>query len=166
MQKSQVCLFPVKLLMSRLRRPIFTAYDGHRRKSAYYNHFNPMISRIPADGNEPEHFVYLYICRSGHDGCRHLQKRSQAATDKLKAKVEKCNEAHPDQCATPQPKLKTSTGIKYDKHYHRMLIALRCAVYNRPFISVEDQYYKLEVELLRQGMQVCCSGTSKLKLTL
>lgn len=126
----------------------------------YYDHFNFTISRIPADHEEPEHFVYIYICKSGHDGCRHLQKRSQAATDKLKAKVTKCNEAHPGQCAppdTPQPKLKTS--IKYDKHSHRMLVALRCAVNNRPFTSVEDEHYKIEVELLRHSTQVCGSTT-------
>ncbi|KZP06817.1 hypothetical protein FIBSPDRAFT_709831, partial [Athelia psychrophila] len=42
----------------------------------------------------------------------------------------------------------------YDKHHHRMLIAMRCAISNRPFISVEDPYYKLEVEHLRSGTPI------------
>src|SRR5258708_28133258 len=136
------------LSVSELIWPIFTAYDDKRCKSEYYHHFNRTITRVPANAKELEHFVYSYICRSGHDGCSHVQKRCQASTDKLKAKAMKCEAAH--QGATPRPKQKIA--IKYDKYNHRTLVALRCAVSNRPFASVEDEYYKLEVGLLRHGM--------------
>ena len=95
----------------------------------------------------------------GHNGCQHLQKRCQGSTDKLKAKTIKCNAAHPTQAATLLPKQKASI-IKYDVHYHCMLVALRCAVSNRPFASVEDKYYTQEVELLHHGMCICTSNTS------
>ncbi len=117
-----------------------------------------MLSCIPVAGDEPAHFLYHYICMFGHENCQHLQKRSQGSTDKLKAKTMKCNAAHPSQAATPLPKQKTSI-MKYDIHYHRMLIALRCAVSNRPFALVEDEYYKQEVELLHHSTHVCASST-------
>ncbi|KAF8311018.1 uncharacterized protein EI90DRAFT_2829494, partial [Cantharellus anzutake] len=34
---------------------------------------------------------------------------------------------------------------------HHMLIALKCAVSNRPFVSSEDEFYRMEVEHLRPG---------------
>ena len=46
-----------------------------------------------------------------------------------------------------------------------MLVALRCVVSNWPFVSVEDEYYKREVEHLRHGTQVC-SSSNILDLTL
>lgn len=138
---------------------IFTAYDDHQRKSEYYSHFKWTLSRIPATSDEPAYFLYRYSCTFGHDGCQHLQKRSQGSTDKLKAKTMKCNVAHPTQAATPLPKQKTSV-IKYNIHYHRMLVALRCTVSNWPFASVEDEYYAQEVELLHHSMHVHTSNTS------
>src|SRR5258708_14579176 len=124
MQKLLVCCRI--LLISVLRWPIFTAYDDNRQKSEYYAHFNQTISHVPENGRELEHFVYAYICKSSHDGCCHSQKHSQASTDKLKAKAMKCDVTH--QGATPQPKQRTM--IKFDKHNHHALVALRCAVSN------------------------------------
>jgi hypothetical protein len=66
----------------------------------------------------------------------------------------------------PPPKQKTNT-IKYDKYQHRVLVALRCAVSNRPFVSVEDEYYSLEVALLQPGTHICCSSAiSKLTCSI
>lgn len=54
---------------------------------------------------------------------------------------------------TAAPKQKTINEIqtRYDPTHHCMLAAMRCAVSNRPFISVEDEFYKLELEHLRAG---------------
>lgn len=142
------------------------AYDAHRRKSKYYGHFDMTISRIPTKGSKPEHFSYSYVCKLGHDLCKHVQKRDQGSTDKLKDKVIKCNAKHLGQSALPKQQDLHQASTAYDKHYHRMVVALRCAVSNRPFVSVEDEYYKLELEHIRHGIRVIFSYTKSNSHTL
>ena len=56
--------------------------------------------------------------------------------------------------SAPQPKqIKLHAIItNYDKTYHCMLVAMRCAVHNQAFLSVEDHYYQLEIEHLQHGV--------------
>lgn len=128
------------------------AYDTHRRTSAAYKHFNARIIRVSAQGSNLPFFKYVYTCAAGRDGCSRTQRRDDKPTNKLKGQADKCNSKYGD--AAPRPKQQDlhETLTVYDKHHHRMLIAMRCAISNRPFISVEDPYYKLEVEHLRSGM--------------
>jgi hypothetical protein len=85
------------------------------------------------------------------------------STDKLKQKAMKCNAAHLG-VISPLKTPRKTTAAKFDQHYHRMLVALKCAVSNRPFASSEDEFYRMEVEHLRQGMCSCLLHAS-LKLT-
>ena len=41
--------------------------------------------------------------------------------------------------------------VPYSVAAHRVLIALRCAASRRPFSSVTDPFYILEVQMLRSG---------------
>lgn len=127
------------------------AYDAYRRTSLAYKHFDARLVRVPAKGSEVAYFEYIYTCAGGHDGCHHTQRQSNQPTTKLSNKAKACDKKHGD--SAPQPKQKDlhETITAYDKYHHRMLIAMWCAVSNRPFISVEDHYYKLEVEHLRSG---------------
>ena len=117
---------------------------------------NIMLTLVPGKGTEPEHFLYSYVCKTSHPGCSHVQKRANTTTDKLKQKVLKCNVAHLGAVSPMKTPHKTVT--KVNKHHHRMLLALRCAVSNRPFALSEDDFYRLEVEYLRPGMCDCLLG--------
>ncbi|EJC99096.1 uncharacterized protein FOMMEDRAFT_94586 [Fomitiporia mediterranea MF3/22] len=50
-------------------------------------------------------------------------------------------------------------SIPYSEATHQALIALRCAKSNRPFNSVKDKYYGLEVNMLCLGTVVPVPST-------
>ena len=130
---------------------MYVAYDAFRCTSDAYNHFDITLTRIPATSVCNAYFEYKYICKAGHPRCEHKQRHEQKATNKILKKANNCNKKNAS--AAPQPKQKDlhSTTTTYNKIHHQMLIAMRCAVHNRPFLSVEDNYYKLEIEHLRAG---------------
>lgn len=142
------------------------AHDAYRRTSLAYKHFDARLVRVLAKGSEAAYFEYIYTCAGGHDGCHHTQRRNNQPTTKLSNKAKACDSKHGH--SAPQPKQKDlhETTTAYDKYHHRMLIAMRCAVSNRPFISVEDHYYKLEVEHLRSGVSSVNTSVSTIFLTV
>ena len=127
------------------------AYDAFRRNSDAYKHFDITLKLHPTKGAHDAYYEYTYICKAGHPKCEHKQKREHKGTNKILKKSVECNAKNGGNAPQPKQKDLHSTVTAYDKVHHRMLIAMRCAVHNRPFISVEDTYYKLEIEHLRAG---------------
>lgn len=48
----------------------------------------------------------------------------------------------------------SSMSSTYSEEAHHAIIALRCATSHRPFNSVNDKYYKMEIELLHPGTKI------------
>ena len=122
------------------------AFDTHRRRSPAYGHFDATITRVTRQGNVSAFFQYQYTCKLGHAGCVITQKRN-APTDKLLALMRACDGKHKDDTQSMHPAVRT----RYDPIYHRMLAAMRCAASNRPFLSTEDYFYKLELQHISPG---------------
>jgi len=96
--------------------------------------------------------MYIFVCKNNHSRCVATQRREKKATTGLNKIIKKCPSI--SSAAAPADKQPTINAAmtRYDKCFHRMTIALRCAVHNRPFASVDDQWYKIELDHLRAGM--------------
>ncbi|KAJ7644486.1 hypothetical protein FB45DRAFT_720175, partial [Roridomyces roridus] len=53
----------------------------------------------------------------------------------------------------------SASTVEYSEAMHRTLIALRSAASKRSFNSIEDKYYRMEVEMLRPGTVVPSADT-------
>jgi hypothetical protein len=124
---------------------LIIAFDAHRRRSLAYDHFDATIVRVARQLEGNAFFQYEYACKLGHTGCRITQKRN-APTDKLLHMMKTCNATHQGEPSKPE-----IAPVKYDPVHHRMLAAMRCAASNRPFLSMEDYFYKLELQHVRPG---------------
>lgn len=130
---------------------LVTAFDSYRRKSTAYNHFNATIVRAARQGDVGTFFQYHYVCKFGRTSCKITQRRG-TPTDKLLGLMKTCDLKHningellPSQL---QPPL---IQTRYDPVHHRMLVAMRCVASNRPFLSTEDHFYKLELQHIHPG---------------
>ncbi|KAJ7720509.1 hypothetical protein B0H16DRAFT_1245762, partial [Mycena metata] len=82
-------------------------------------------------------------------------------TTNLLKTAQACDTAHGITASTSS----TPTSI-YSPAAHRAIIAMRTATSHRPFNSVNDKYYRMEVELLRPGTIIPSASTVSRGLNL
>ena len=107
--------------------------------------------RVEAEGDR--YIDYIFACKFGaphHPDQRRRRMNTKDGTTNLAKANSKCNAARGTavQGSTPMPSYPT---VPYSVAAHRVLIALRCAASRRPFSSVTDPFYVLEVQMLRPG---------------
>ena len=153
--------------MSLFNRPLVT-YDLYnpdaaraRWTSQAYNHYDITLHRETKKG-KAHRLVFRFACRyknASHGRISRARMESSTGTHNLLTSARTCNRRHNrvDDSAPPgrgdQQSLAQAVS-KYDPYKHRVIIALRCAVYKRPFNSVLDKMYRDEVELLRPGTRI------------
>ena len=116
-------------------------------KSSVYNHYNITVRR-DEDGKT---FYYVFSCKYNHPGHQVLERarmKNGNGTTNLKNANDRCDRARGVHAPETNHAL---SAPQYSPARHRALIALRCAVHNRPVNSVNDALYHEEVQLLRPG---------------
>lgn len=120
-------------------------------KSVEYDHYNLSLARVKT---ETDQFIdYIFKCKFGssHHPDQHRRRmNTKDGTTNLAKANSGCNKARG---IVTQGLTTTSSNqmAPYSEAAHRVLIALRCAASRRPFSSVTDPFYVLEVQMLRPG---------------
>ncbi|KAJ7793724.1 hypothetical protein B0H13DRAFT_1675497 [Mycena leptocephala] len=107
--------------------------------------------------------IYVFTCRAkhpSHSATERPREKTGNGTSNLKRTAEKCDSER-GLVVGPQ-----ASGPPYSVAAHRAIIAMRTATSNRPFNSVNDKYYKMEVELLRPGTTIPAPSTVSRHLNL
>lgn len=126
-------------------------------KSPVYSHYDVTLRRDVDDDNDrsPSCMVFIFTCKT--DPVRHKahyrpHEKTSEGTANLKIGADKCNERNGVVATSVPNGTGADTGILiYSVAAHRALIALRCAKNHRPFNSVLDEDYQMEVQMLRPG---------------
>ena len=118
-----------------------------------YSHYNVSIRCDLDDDNSPANMVFVFTCKTDPDKHKpHYRPHEKTAegTANLKLGAEKCNERN----GVSTESISTGAAPTYSVAAHRALIALRCAKHQRPFHSVLDDDYQMEVEMLQPGTTI------------
>lgn len=136
--------------------------------SGVYDHYNIELRRNLNEDNSPKSMSYVFVCKT------HPEHHSQAivrarnatsvGTSNLRKDVERCLAKQGQPSADPAPK-RAESIIPFSEANHRALIALRTAKYARPANMVNDEEYKLEVDMLRPGVVPPSPSTVQRDLT-
>jgi hypothetical protein len=108
--------------------------------------------------------IFVFTCKNHpttHEPHERERSKTSAGTSNLKNTAQKCDKEQ----GIVAPLAPTATyATAYSAAAHRAIIALRCATDHRPFNSVADKYYKMEVELLRPGTKIPAPTTVSLDI--
>src|SRR5258708_10041467 len=126
------------------------AFDTHQCRSPAYDYFNGSIIHVAHKGNVSPFFQYQYTCKLGHAGCK-ITKKCNAPTNKLLSLMKTCDVQQKGQSEQPEQMMLHTIWTRYCPFHHCMLIAMRCVASNRPFLSTEDYFYKLELQHICPG---------------
>ncbi|KAF9046160.1 hypothetical protein BJ165DRAFT_1583618, partial [Panaeolus papilionaceus] len=118
--------------------------------SNVYDHYSITIRRNEQNGS----IDFIFTCATHPENHPSLiirpRKNTSHGTSNLRKQAVVC-----DKKQGKETSKKISTApIKYSEGAHRVLIALRCAKYGRPFNMVSDEEYLLEVQMLRPETKV------------
>lgn len=123
-------------------------------KSAAYNHYNVTLERELHDDGSPRYLHYIFTCKTNPDDhplhTRRREKTSEG-TSNLKLGAERCDTKHGTR---PTIAAQDNGSIPYSAAAHRAIIMLRCSKNSRPFNSVLDEDYRIEVQMLRPGTEI------------
>lgn len=127
------------------------------QKSAAWSHFDREVSRS-FDNSGRRVITIIYRCRHKHPKhltchLRERSKHSQGTTNLLNA-ARKCDENRSGAGAVGNKDAGAVPPQTYSETLHRVIIAVRCAVYKRPFNMVADPPYVHELQLLHPGIRV------------
>jgi hypothetical protein len=108
------------------------------------------------EDEDPLHLDLTFTCKTHPDTHPvHFRGRMKTGegTANLQKGVDRCLGKHgeTEEVMGQDPSV---PAVKYSEATHRALIALRCAKYQRPFNSVVDEEYKIEVNMLRPGTKI------------
>jgi hypothetical protein len=124
-------------------------------KSPVYSHYNVTLRRDVDDDNEESPLAMFFVFTCKTDPAQHKphfrpREKTSEGTANLKLGAEKCNERN-GLVGAALVLDDRSTAPAYSVAAHRALIALRCAKNHRPFNSILDEDYQMEVQMLRPG---------------
>jgi hypothetical protein len=120
-------------------------------KSSVYSHYNVSVRHDFHDDDSPSLMVFVFTCKTYPDQHKpHYRPRGKTSegTANLKLGADKCNDRNGVVGGALESNSNTPT---YSVAAHRALIALCCAKHHRPFNSILDDDYQLEVEMLHPG---------------
>lgn len=120
-------------------------------RSSVYDHFDITLRREMDARSRPKTLFFVFSCKvdpAHHPASVRARMSTGHGTKNIQNSVKACDKRVGTVTDTTMVK---STGQPYSAAAHRTLIAMRCAKNHRPFNSVLDEDYQVEVEMLHPG---------------
>ncbi len=124
------------------------------------------MERRHDEDDEPVEIISIFTCKINPENhTSHYQARfkTSSGTTNLLNGIKQCDKRNN---ITSHSLLSSSPSLPYSIATHRTLLALRCATNNRPFNIVNDQFYEIEVDMLRPGTKLPSANTLSRDTTL
>jgi len=122
--------------------------------SEAYSHYDVHLQQEKNVDGSPRSLTYVFTCQSrpdDHPPVLRPRAKTAEGTSNLVRTMNICLDA---QGLTRGSRKVVTDAIPYSPAAHRALIALRCAKNSRPFNTVTDEEYQLEVSLLRPNTTI------------